>query len=119
MTAELVADGSSGAAGADDMLWFQAHPHRKFRLREVIGDEFSGKLSETAPRGLRWLVLVVQAEPGSDRHRIPFGAPPELKIEHATERQLEWVFKQAAPAMLQKAFYGWAAARAPGTTRMQ
>jgi hypothetical protein len=68
----------------DDRLWFEAHPDRSFRMREV----FPGEIEElervhgerfTESEGRRPVVVVCQAEPGA-RFRAPCLLPADVPV---------------------------------------
>jgi hypothetical protein len=67
---------------ADDAAWFDAHPDRSHRLRELIGDEaaVSGfRMEQQMPERHEMQVLVRQIEPGK-RARLPFGRNLDVPI---------------------------------------
>ena len=58
----------------DDKRWFEQHPDRSHRLRQLIGDEAeaTGFVDEVLPPHHELQVLVRQVRPGQ-RMRLPFG----------------------------------------------
>jgi hypothetical protein len=80
------------AASEDDRLWFEAHPHRQYRIRPYRPGEGPPDYQTPEPRlGWRWFVVVRQLRPGV-RMRLSFQAEGQPATgEHAASRMFELV----------------------------
>jgi hypothetical protein len=68
----------------DDRIWFEVHPDRSFRMREVFPGEIEELERANGERfpdseGCRPVVVVCQAQPGA-RVRAPFLLPTNLAV---------------------------------------
>jgi hypothetical protein len=85
------------AASETDRLWFEAHPHRSFRVRPHIPGEWPPGSLPARPRGWRPYTVVRQVMPGF-RLRLAFSAEGEPgQGERAAERLYEMMMRGGPP----------------------
>lgn len=92
LTAKVVQDPTAEA----DRAWFDAHPERRFRLRDPAPVEFKEPLGEPG-EGFSWRVLIARLS-GGGRLRLPVSLSWELHNDHAKDQHLQILFDQVAPA---------------------
>jgi len=78
-----------------DIDWFEAHPHRQFRLRDPAPLEFREPLGEPGD-GFSWRVLLVKL-PDGGRLKLPVSLAWDLHNDHAKDQHLRMIFDQVAP----------------------
>ncbi len=83
-------------ATAGDAMWFSKHPDRRFRIRGMIPREF-GDISGTAPVGMAWRTIVLEAQPGA-RSRQAIALPINVDIDALADADLFDLFMQVAPS---------------------
>jgi hypothetical protein len=84
-------------ASEADRLWFQAHPHRKHRVRPHIPGEWPhGYPERVPPPGWRWFTVIRQVQPGFRvRLALAFEGEPATD-ERAATCMFELVLDAAA-----------------------
>jgi hypothetical protein len=83
------------AASEGDRIWFEAHLHRRFRVRPYIEGEWPDGALDHLPQGQRWFTVVRQVEPGV-RMRISFPMEGEPGTgEHAVSRIFDLLMRGA------------------------
>lgn len=93
VTAKLVAVTDPTAEA--DRAWFEAHPERRFRLRDPAPVEFKDPLGDPG-EGFSWRVLIASL-PDGGRLRLPVSLSWELHNDHAKDQHLQILFDQVAP----------------------
>lgn len=93
VTAKLVAVPDPTAEA--DRAWFEAHPERRFRLRDPAPVEFKDPLGEPG-EGFSWRVLIARL-PDGGQLRLPVSLSWELHNDHAKDQHLQILFDQVAP----------------------
>jgi hypothetical protein len=103
------------AACDGDRAWFENHPQRNFRLRDMVPYENNGPIEEPPP-GMSWRAIVIQIEKGA-RFRTFLAVSSDLQNDGAGDGQLRRLFEQSSPReMLQvvrKARKHWKKSKAP------
>ena len=84
-------------ASDDDRIWFEQHPSRNYRLREMIPFESNDPLW-TPPKGSAWLTVTRQIEPGVRLRTFIHGPRFMLDAPEADDdEKLSELFKWAMP----------------------
>jgi hypothetical protein len=93
--------GEPGEPAAEtDRAWFERHPERVHRLRNLVPFESREPLG-LPPLGMTWRILVTRVETGG-RLRLPVPLPENVSSEDADDQQLALIFDQIAPTDLRK-----------------
>jgi hypothetical protein len=87
-------------AAETDRVWFERHPERVHRLRNLVPFESREPLG-LPPLGMTWRILVTQVEAGG-RLRLPVPLPTKVSNEDADDQQLALIFDRIAPPDLRK-----------------
>jgi hypothetical protein len=82
-------------ATAGDAAWFERHPDRRLRIRNLVAGEFAD-VSGSAPVGMAWRTIVLEAQPGM-RSRQAIALPFGLDIDMLGDADLFDLFVQVAP----------------------
>jgi hypothetical protein len=83
-----------------DRVWFERHPERVHRLRNLVPFESREPLG-LPPLGMTWRILVTRVETGG-RLRLPVPLPRHFSNEDADDQQLAMIFDRIAPPDLRK-----------------
>jgi len=78
-----------------DAAWFEAHPDNRIRIRNAVPKESNEDIG-TAPVGMTWRCIVVEAQPGV-RVRQPIALQVPVSNDSMSDQELFALFVQAAP----------------------
>ncbi|MES3153076.1 hypothetical protein [Sphingomonas faeni] len=85
----------SEIAVAGDASWFDRHPDRRLRIRNLVEGEF-GDVAGPPPVGMAWRTIVLEAQPGA-RSRQAIALPIGVDLDTLGDAELFDLFLQVAP----------------------
>lgn len=99
-------------ATAGDASWFEKHPDRRLRIRNMVMGEF-GDVSGDPPVGMAWRTIVLEAQPGA-RSRQVIALPIGMDVDAFDDDDLFDLFLRVAPPGARKMITALRQVKLPG-----